>query len=328
MTAHATSTTTRSAVVTGPRTVSIDRRARPGVGPGQVRVQLEGCGVCGSNLPVWEGRPWFTYPLEPGAPGHEGWGRVDTVGDGVEDLRPGDRVALLSYHAFADYDVAEAENVVKLPPALSEQPFPAEPLGCAINVFRRSGVEAHHTVAVVGVGFLGALLVSLAARAGARTIALSRRRSALDMARRMGAAETIALGDDSGAAIQAVREMTRGQGCERVIEATGLQGPLDVASEITAERGRLIIAGYHQDGLRQVDMQSWNWRGIDVINAHERDPRTYAEGMRAAVDAVAGGRLDPAPLYTHRFRLEETGIALECMRQRPADFFKALVTCT
>ena len=44
----------------------------PGPGEGQVLVELEGCGVCGSNLPLWEGRPWFSYPLEPGAPGHEG----------------------------------------------------------------------------------------------------------------------------------------------------------------------------------------------------------------------------------------------------------------
>jgi hypothetical protein len=51
--------------------------------PGEVRVALEGCGVCGSNLPVWEGREWFTYPLQPGAPGHEGWGEVAAVGDGV-----------------------------------------------------------------------------------------------------------------------------------------------------------------------------------------------------------------------------------------------------
>ena len=48
-----------------------------------------------------------------------------------------------------------------------------------------------------------------------------------------------------------------------------------------------MIAGYHQDGLRQVNMQLWNWRGIDVINAHERDPRVYISGMHAAANAIA-----------------------------------------
>ena len=52
---------------------------------GEVRVRLEGCGACASNVPVWEGRPWFAYPFEPGAPGHEAWGRVDAVGAGVTD---------------------------------------------------------------------------------------------------------------------------------------------------------------------------------------------------------------------------------------------------
>jgi threonine dehydrogenase-like Zn-dependent dehydrogenase len=319
-------TSGRAVVITGPGRSELQALRPPEPGPRQVRVRLEGCGVCGSNLPVWEGRPWFTYPLEPGAPGHEGWGVVDAVGAEVEELRTGDRVAMLSYHAFADWDVADAANVVKLPPELDGEPFPGEALGCAFNVFRRSEIRPGQTVAVVGIGFLGAVLVNLAARAGARVIALSRRSFALDVARRMGAAETIPWDDEAARLVAQVQELTAGQGAERVIEATGLQGPLDVAGEITAERGRMMIAGFHQDGLRQVNLQSWNWRGIDVINAHERDPLIYAEGMRLAVQAVAGGRLDPSPLYTHRFPLEQTGAALDCMRQRPDTFMKALVT--
>src|SRR5687767_7234235 len=52
----------------------------------QVRVRLQGCGICASNLPVWEGRPWFTYPMAAGSPGHEGWGIVDALGEQVRDL--------------------------------------------------------------------------------------------------------------------------------------------------------------------------------------------------------------------------------------------------
>ena len=65
-----------------------------------------------------------------------------------------------------------------------------------------------------------------------------------------------------------------------MIEAVGKQEALDLANGITGERGRLMIAGYHQDGPRRVTMRLWNWRGVDVINAHERDPRTYVRGMR------------------------------------------------
>ena len=295
-------------------------------GPGEVRIRLEGCGVCGSNLPVWEGRPWFTYPLSPGAPGHEGWGAVDAVGEGVSEVAVGDRVAALSYNAYAEYDLAPAAAVVRLPDELKGRPFPAEPLACAVNIFRRSGIESGQTVAIVGIGFIGAALTALAARAGARTIAISRRPFALEMAARMGATTLIRLDDVSRVTAEA-RAAAGADGCRCVIEAAGTQQTLDIASELTAVRGRLVIAGYHQDGRRQIDLQQWNWRGLDVINAHERDPAVYRSGMEEAVELVARGGFDPEPLWTHRFPLEEAGAAFETLAQRPAGFMKALVEC-
>ena len=203
-------------------------------------------------------------------------------------------------------------------------PFPAEPLACAVNVIRRSGIKAGDTVAVVGAGFLGSLLTALAADRGARVIALSRRESALEKARVMGAAETVVM-DDHYKAIGRVKKLAGEEGCDCVIEATGKQWPLDLASELVRIRGRLVIAGYHQDGPRQVNMQLWNWRGIDVVNAHERDPSMYIEGMREALELVSSGKLDPAPLYSHSFALDDFEKAAHMMRERPDGFMKALV---
>lgn len=315
----------RAAVLTGPRSFSVERQPIPEISDTTVRVRLEGCGVCGSNLPVWEGRPWFKYPFPAGAPGHEGWGIVDAVGAHVSQVRPGDRVALLSYNAYAEYDVSEEAQVVPLPSVLQDQPFPGEALGCAMNVFSRSDIRAGMTVAIVGIGFMGALLTSLASRAGARVFAISRRPFALEIARKMGAAEVIPM-DDHYRIIAAVKELTGQAGCDRVIEATGFQWPLDLAGELTKERGRLIIAGYHQDDPRQVNMQLWNWRGLDVINAHERDPRVYVDGIRAAAVAVAKKELDPTPLYTHRFSLDRLPDALDAMSGRDGNFLKGVVT--
>src|SRR5262249_31107324 len=180
-------------------------------------------------------------------------------------------------------------------------------------------------VAIVGVGFLGALLTQLAARAGARAIAITRRSFAMDVARRMGAAETIAM-EDHRRVIEEVVELTQGGWCDVGVEATGEQQPLDLAAELTREGGRLVIAGYHQGGPRQINMQLWNWRGLDVINAHERAPRVYVAGMREAVDAVAHGRLDPAPLYTHIFSLNHIDQAMKVARSRPGGFLQALIT--
>jgi threonine dehydrogenase-like Zn-dependent dehydrogenase len=317
--------TMRAAVVTGPGQIQISEVARPEPGLGQVRLRLEGCGVCASNLTPWAGPEWMQYPTEPGALGHEAWGFVDAIGEGVEGLSIGDRVAALSYKSYAEYDLAEAGAVVRLPDALAGQPFPGEPLGCAMNIFHRSEIETGQTVAIIGIGFLGAILTKLATDAGARVIAISRRPFSLDLARRMGAAETIPM-EDHSAIIERVKELTGGTFCDRVIEAVGKQWPLDLAGELTRERGKLIVAGYHQDGPRQVNMWLWNWRGIDVINAHERDSKVYVQGLREAVDAIASGRLDPSSLYTHRYPLERLDEALNATRDRPDGFLKALVT--
>lgn len=315
----------QAAVFCGDGRIEVQRLARPEPAPDQVRVRLQGCGVCASNLPVWAGKPWFRYPFAPGAPGHEGWGEVDAVGDGVDQWSVGDRVALLSGQAYAEYDLATADALARLPASLGDRPLPGEPLACVMNIFRRSDIQPGQRVAVVGVGFIGALLIQLASRAGAEVIALSRRSYALDVALTCGATETFETADWQGA-IGAVNALTDDAGCPRVIEAAGEQVTLDIASAITAEGGRLMIAGYHQEGPRQVDMQQWNWRGLDVINAHERDPAVAARGLREAMQAVEDGRLDPFPLLTHHYPLDGMVAAFDAMRQRPDGFLKATVS--
>src|SRR4028119_768949 len=99
--------TMRAAVLTGPGQLTVADVPLPEPGPGQVRVKLEGCGVCASNLTPWSGPEWMSFPGEPGGMGHEGWGTVDAVGSGVTGLQPGDRVAALSYKSYADFDIAE-----------------------------------------------------------------------------------------------------------------------------------------------------------------------------------------------------------------------------
>jgi threonine dehydrogenase-like Zn-dependent dehydrogenase len=194
-----------------------------------------------------------------------------------------------------------------------------------MNIFARANIRAGDHVAIVGVGFLGMLLVQLAVDAGAKVIACGRRAGALQLARELGAEHTHLL-DDHARIIDAVKSLTDERLCNVVIECVGKQSPLDLATELTGVRGRLVIAGYHQDGPRQVNMQLWNWRGLDVINAHERDPRVYLDGIRGAVDAVLTGRLKLDRLITHRLPLEQLGKALDLTRDRPDGFMKALIT--
>lgn len=276
--------TARAAVLAGPGRTLVAERPVSEPRPGEVLVHVEGCGVCGSSLPLWEGRPWFTYPVAPGAPGHEVWGRT-------EDDR---RVTGLSGHGFAEFDVLRENELVELPAELDDVPFPGEAFGCAVNVVRRANVRTDEAIAVVGMGFLGTVVAKLCEVRGARVTAVRR------------------------------GEAPEGE-FARVIEAAGTQASLDTAARLVATGGTLVIAGYHQDGLRTVDLQSWNWRGLDVVNAHERDPQVALEGIEEAVRLASSGELDVAGLVTDTFRLEELHEAFAAASRRRPGFLKAVV---
>lgn len=314
----------KAAVLTGSRRVEIREHPIPNPGPGQVRVRLEGCGLCGSNLPVWQGREWFQYPLAPGAPGHEGWGEIDMVGPDVSGFKIGQRVTFMSHCAFAQYDVAEAASTVLLPESLAGRPVPGEPLACALNVARRSNFEPGQTVAIIGIGFLGALILDLAVKAGARVLALSRRSAAMEIAKQRGATDVIST-ENPYAAAQRILDLTNGRGCDTVVEAVGLQSALDLATDAVAESGRLIIAGFHQDGHRSIDLCKWNWRGISIVNAHERNAQIVTKAMQDAVSMIASGQWDPFALLTHSVSLDKLEDAMNWMEQRPGEFIKGYV---
>jgi CDP-paratose 2-epimerase len=321
---RATPRTMRAVVLEGRQTFRVERVALPQPGAGEVRFRVEGCGVCGSDLPLWVGRSWFEYPHHPGAPGHEAWGVVDAVGEGVDEIQPGDRVAALSYRGFAEYDVARATDLALIPPALVGAAIPAEALGCAVSAIARSGIGPGDQVCVIGVGFIGAVMTRLAVAAGARVMAVGRRPFALEVAQAQGASVTITLSGDGGAAAR-IAEVTDGRLCDVVIEATGLQEPLDLAARSVREDGRLVLAGFHQDGLRTVDMCSWNWRALDIVNAHERDPGVRTDAMRRAIAAAAAGTIDLSTLGIRSWSLGEVEEAFAALSDRPDGFLKGIV---
>ncbi len=316
----------RSATLLEPRRFEVDSMETPAPGEGEVLLKVRGCGVCGSDMGPWKGIQGLEYPMKPGAPGHEVFGTIQALGAGVAGLSVGDPVTALTYRAYSEYDLARAEDVVPLPPALAGRVVLGEPVACAVNVSHRAGVQEGDVVVLLGTGFLGALMLQLLRCSGApkpkRVFTVSRRRLAPEMADRLGVDESLTYEDDVHNRIGAV---TGGEMADVVIEATGKQRPLDLGGELTRVRGRLIVAGYHQDGPRTVNMQLWNWRGIDVINAHERDPRIYKRGMEEGVRLLAEGGLDLEPLITHTFPLAEINRAFATSEERPEGFLKSVV---
>ena len=144
-----------SAILIEPRQFRIESMDAPSPGEGEVRIRVRGCGVCGSDMGPWKGLPGLGYPLQPGAPGHEVFGTVESVGPGVQGLAAGQPVTALAYRAYAEYDLVRADSIIPLPEALADRPVLGEPMACAVNVMRRSGVREGDTVVLLGTGFLG-----------------------------------------------------------------------------------------------------------------------------------------------------------------------------
>jgi len=169
---------------------------------------------------------------------------------------------------------------------------------------------------VVGFGYLAALVVQLLPDGIGDWVAISRRDDSRALALRLGAAAAYDFSTVSADL------------CDRfgvTIEAAGVQQTLDCATWLTAYGGRLVIAGYHADGPRTVNMQSWNWKGIDVINAHERQPAVSVRALHDAFDRLADRQVDLAGLQTHTWSLEQAALAFETAEARPSGFIKGIV---
>jgi threonine dehydrogenase-like Zn-dependent dehydrogenase len=325
----------------------------PSPGPGEVLLRVEICGVCNSEVHMLEtldapsGYAIDVVPVGP-QPGQRSWrvrtvtaqsrqprvfplllghevsGWVEVLGPGVSGVAVGQRVTALTQHGFADYALASAANLIALPDEIPLDLALGEPIGCAAGAALRAGVRLGDTVALVGAGFMGLLLLQFLVRLGAaQVIVLDPRRSSRDLAAGLGADTT--LDPTVGDPVEEVLRVTEGEGADVVIEATGIQAGLDLAGALTRTRGRLLIYGYHQGGPRTIDLQLWNLRGIDVINAHQRADEDYLAGMRAGLAMLRHGKLDMASLVTHRFPLEATAEAFALAARRPEGFVKAVV---
>ena len=298
----------RAALLAAPRDLRIIDVADPSAGPDEVLIRLRGCGICASDLNAWRGVAGIEYPLAPGAPGHEAWGEVVATGAGAEGVRVGQLVTGLVWNGLAEIGVARAAHLVPI-----DGPLLGEPLACAMNVLRRA--EPTDQAAFVGFGYLAALCAQLLPR-GTRWIALSRRHESRVLALRLGADAAYSFDSVPSALWDSL---------PLVIEAAGVQQTLDVASWLTAFSGRLVIAGYHADGPRTVNMQSWNWKGIDVLNAHDRQPEVFMRTLHDGLRLVAERGLDLSALVTHEFGLAEAAAAFRAADERPATFVKAVV---
>jgi L-iditol 2-dehydrogenase len=310
------------AVLTAPQRIDLVDEPMREPAAGEVLLRVAGCGVCASELDMWEGRADVDYPRFPG---HEVSGTVERTGPGVEAFAPGDPIAAwVTARGFAEYVVVRAEHCfpagsVPLDLAL------AEPLACAVNAVELAAPALGDDVLIVGAGFMGNLVQQLVQLKGPRAVIVADTRpDALALAARLGATRTVDVREEPLA--DAVREATGGTGADVSFEVTGAQAALSSLGDATRMSGKVAIVGFHQGGARELPLGAWNWMAFEIVNAHFRDVATIMRGMRAGMRLLTSGRLSLDELVTHRFALADVNEAFATAVAKPPGFVKAVVT--
>ena len=302
----------RHSVLVAPETSKLEEIEVRDPRHGELLIEVIANGLCASELPAWSSGPATNAPTTLG---HEPVGRVVEIGGDVDTIAIGDVVTGRWTASFAELIVVPAEYAVVVPPGLSYEAGIGEPLGCIVEALRRARLDTGDRVAVVGAGFMGLCLIQLlATNPIGELVAIDVRDDAKPAALRYGAS-TAANPDDLAGQTDAF---------DVVFEVSGTQGGLDLATALTRSGGTLDIVGYHQ-GARTVDMQTWNWKALDVVNGHVRDERRLADSIRRGLDVAAGGRIDYASLFTHRYPLSDIDRAYADLRSKPDGFVKALI---
>lgn len=261
---------------------------------------------------------------EPMPLGYSSAGVVLSCGEGVEEFKPGDRVASNGPHAGA---VSVPRNLCALVPAgVSDEHAVFGILGAiALQGVRLSETSLGETVYVIGLGLVGQLTVALLEATGARVLATDLDAGRCDLARAMGADEA-----RRGLGLDEVVERTRGLGADAVIvaAATSSDEPLRIAADAVRKKGRVVVVGavgmdlprrplYEKEAELVVSCSygpgrydpRYEERGIDYPPAYVR--WTEQRNLQAVLDLMGTGRLDVEPLISHRFPVDQAREAYE-----------------
>jgi threonine dehydrogenase-like Zn-dependent dehydrogenase len=329
----------KAALFYGGKDIRIEEVPDPVPGPGQALIQIKSAGICGSDLHGYREvieDPWFGRPAMDG---HELAGIVAELGPGVKNLRVGDEVGVEPRHligcgecrycreghyeacrnrgmvdgklghsnGFAELDVAPEANCHLLPEGVGiEAASITDVYACAVHALHIVPPKPRHTVVIMGSGPIGIACAEAYRAAGAKKVILSGRRKALlDRIKKWAADEVIDVSQVD--LVDAVMDLTNGEGADIVIEAVGGDYPgVDTALHVVAPSGTVGVLGI---SLRP--------QPIDLMNALFRQAKimwinSYArwDGVpefQITLDMMADGRFHPLEMITHHFPLDKIG---------------------
>jgi 2-desacetyl-2-hydroxyethyl bacteriochlorophyllide A dehydrogenase len=336
----------RAVTFQAPGEVRIEEKPDPEVNAAdEVLVRVEASGICGSDLHIYHGR----VPVEPGFTiGHEFVGTVLDAGPDVERVAVGDRVLGCFHTACAtcasclrsdyhrcrngqtfghgsklgDLQGAQAELLLvpranltlrRVPEGMSDEValFAGDVMGTGYHAVAHAGMRAGDTVAVLGLGPVGLCAVQAALAGGAvKVFAIDTVEQRLQMATAFGATALHLVDDEPK---RAVRAATEGLGVDVVVDAVGDPAPLEMAISLARDTGTVSGIGAYA-GRGEVPLGLAWLKGLTL--------RLGLANVIAHVDRVLAlleaGKLDPAPLVTHRMKLDEAAEAYALYDRREA----------
>jgi alcohol dehydrogenase, propanol-preferring len=329
------------------RPLELVERALPAPGPGEIRIRVQACGVCGSDLFLQNGG--FGEDKLPRVPGHEAAGVVDEVGPGVDGWARDDQAALYYIDADPDGDWARAgrENldpgltrmgvdvdgafadyVVRPAHTLIRPPAPVDPAVLAVltdavatpyhALVRVARLQPGETLLVLGIGGVGSNAVQLGRHLGARVVAASRSEAKLALARRLGADEVVATGADARPATgrdpgtadaDRLRAACGGDGADVVLQCAGSARLDELAIAAAGPGGRVVLVGASQEPFtaRSVDLI---WRELAVVGSRGFTKRDIAD----VIELHAAGAIAADHLVESVRPLKDGNAALEDLR--------------
>jgi len=331
------------------RDVRIEEIPVPEIGPGELLVRIEACGICGSDV-----MEWYRLHKVPLVLGHELAGVVVAVGDGVERYKEGDRVTVAhhvpcnachycysGHHTvcdtlrrtnivpggFAEYARVPAINVDRgvflLPPEMSfEEATFVEPVACVLRAQRLARIRPGQCVLVIGSGIAGLIHVQVARALGAGCIAATDISSyRLKAAQRFGADEVIPSGEDVASRLRAANE---GRLADLVIVCTGAVSAITRALQLVERGGTVILFAPTEPGVTiPVSINDLFWRNeITLTTSYAGSPADHMAALRL----IQADRVRVREMITHRLALKETGAGFQLVLNA-RDSLKVIIEC-
>lgn len=312
----------------------------------EVLIKVEVCGICGTDIKLHKGDYTANVPV---ILGHEFSGEIAEVGKSVRDLKIGDRVVVdpnepcgkcywcksgkstfcknmpaygvLSDGAFAEYIVVGEEGTYKIPDALSyEVASFCEPVSCAIHCIDRAMIKPGETVAIIGGGAMGQILLQLAKNAGAsRLIMITRSQWKLDLAKSFGATHLVSAQKQD--VTECIRDITHNLGSDVVIEAVGSTKTVEQAFGLAKKSARVVIFGFSPEKEKATfipfDLLS---KELTILGSWV-NPYTFSR----AIDILASHHIDLNPVISKKLSLDEIMEGFKLMMEKPKGFMKALI---